>query len=476
MASTPAVFSLFIPTIIFHALQQPRDAAQRRQGRRGKLAMNKQGHVLRSSPRLAKKSAKPTVGALTLGGTTAKHRHPMHTQDNMQLDICDSSSDDGDSLQTPISDSAHLVQIAFNGSSPVLQNGSESATAGAATTAATHLPSLEKPQNYTLVTQKRDIESSATSFPCPPLPSLPNLHQSLPQPQAQNNDQLSPSASSHSSSSFSASASGGSHEPSLSFASSASSADFHLNALCSYSSLLDSSLSFEGSASSTSSEFSPKSLDTSSSSAASCPSSRPPPLSFSSMHPFSRFAPPPSSPLAQSFSVSQLETHDAIEEGNPPPSPIQADARPSPQARKRLPDTQTPLTNTRPGQKPKLSRSFASEFLPSTLGRSYSNRFPPDHRLRPDFVREYALDGELGKGGYGFVMAARHRRDGHEVAVKFITKAKIPPVSWSVDDCGRPVPKEARLLSQLDHPGIVKFLDLFEDDVYFYLVSPPSHY
>ena len=176
---------------------------------------------------------------------------------------------------------------------------------------------------------------------------------------------------------------------------------------------------------------------------------------------FSRFAPPPSSPLAQSFSASQLEIHDSHEEGNVPPSPVQADARPSPQARKRLPDTQTPLTNTRPGQKPKLSRSFASEFLPSTLGRSYSNRFPADHRLRPDFVREYALDGELGKGGYGFVMAATHRRDGHEVAVKFITKLKIPPVSWSVDDCGRPVPKEARLLSQLDHPGIVKFLDLF---------------
>lgn len=85
-------------------------------------------------------------------------------------------------------------------------------------------------------------------------------------------------------------------------------------------------------------------------------------------------------------------------------------------------------------------------------------------------MREYALDGELGKGGYGFVMAARHRRDGYEVAVKFITKARIPAVSWSIDDCGRPVPKEARILSQLDHPGIVKFYDLFEDDVYFYMV------
>lgn len=110
-------------------------------------------------------------------------------------------------------------------------------------------------------------------------------------------------------------------------------------------------------------------------------------------------------------------------------------------------------------------------FLPSTLGHTYSGRFPAGHRLRPDFVRTYALEAELGAGGYGFVMAARHRTQGHEVAVKFIAKAKIPRHGWHESADGNKVPKEAVFLSMLDHPGIVKFHELFEDDVYFYLVG-----
>lgn len=117
------------------------------------------------------------------------------------------------------------------------------------------------------------------------------------------------------------------------------------------------------------------------------------------------------------------------------------------------------------------SPASGSGFLPSTLGNSYSARFPAGHRLRADFVRSYALEGELGSGGYGFVMAARHRMQNHEVAVKFIAKAKIPKHGWHTSADGRKVPKEAVFLSMLNHPGIVKFHELFEDEVFFYLVS-----
>ncbi|KAH8119504.1 kinase-like domain-containing protein [Phellopilus nigrolimitatus] len=143
---------------------------------------------------------------------------------------------------------------------------------------------------------------------------------------------------------------------------------------------------------------------------------------------------------------------------------------PSPR-RKRAPSTQSPISSTHPGQKPKLARAYTSEFLPSTLGRSYCALFPPEHRLRTDFVHKYALDAELGAGGYGFVMTAQHRYDGREVAVKFIAKDKVPRYGWGVDDHGNDVPKEALLLSIVDHPGIVEFYDLFEDEVYFYLVQ-----
>ncbi|THH06510.1 hypothetical protein EW145_g4033 [Phellinidium pouzarii] len=139
--------------------------------------------------------------------------------------------------------------------------------------------------------------------------------------------------------------------------------------------------------------------------------------------------------------------------------------------RKRASSTQLPLSDVRASPKPKLTRSSESDFLPSTLGRSYCSRFPVNHRLRRDFVHAYSLEEELGSGGYGFVMTARHRYNGHEVAVKFIAKHKIPRHGWSVDEDGKDVPKEAVFLAVLDHPGIVEFYDLFEDEVYFYLVQ-----
>jgi len=87
-------------------------------------------------------------------------------------------------------------------------------------------------------------------------------------------------------------------------------------------------------------------------------------------------------------------------------------------------------------------------------------------------VRWYQLGDELGAGGYGFVLTALHRLELREVAVKFIIKAKVPAHAWMEDKSARRVPSEALLLGLLNHPNIVKCLDLFEDDLYFYLVSP----
>ena len=104
-------------------------------------------------------------------------------------------------------------------------------------------------------------------------------------------------------------------------------------------------------------------------------------------------------------------------------------------------------------------------------GRLYSERFERDHILNPFFVQHYVLEDELGAGGYGFVMTARHRADGHEVAVKFIIKDKVPEHAWWEDETYGRVPTEVMLLSLVNHENIVKCLDLFEDEVYFYLVS-----
>ncbi|RPD78060.1 kinase-like protein [Lentinus tigrinus ALCF2SS1-7] len=104
-------------------------------------------------------------------------------------------------------------------------------------------------------------------------------------------------------------------------------------------------------------------------------------------------------------------------------------------------------------------------------GRLYSARFHPDHLLNVHFVRHYLLEDELGAGGYGFVMTARHRTEGHEVAVKFIIKDKVPEHAWWDDEVYGRIPTEVMLLSLVNHENIVRCLDLFEDDVYFYLVQ-----
>ena len=120
--------------------------------------------------------------------------------------------------------------------------------------------------------------------------------------------------------------------------------------------------------------------------------------------------------------------------------------------------------------RPSIHRAAASENLFTTKGRMYSLRFPEEHSLNPFFVGTYELGDELGAGGYGFVMTARHRLEECEVAVKFIIKDKVPEHAWWDDEMLGRVPTEVMIMSLVEHENIVKCLDLFEDDLYFYLV------
>uniref|UniRef100_A0A0W0F5J9 Protein kinase domain-containing protein n=1 Tax=Moniliophthora roreri TaxID=221103 RepID=A0A0W0F5J9_MONRR len=118
---------------------------------------------------------------------------------------------------------------------------------------------------------------------------------------------------------------------------------------------------------------------------------------------------------------------------------------------------------------PPYSRPTSSPFnLESHL---HSPHFPRGHQLNAHFVRTYQLEDELGSGGYGFVMTAKHRRLQYEVAVKFIIKAKVPEHAWMEHELYGRLPTEVMLLSVLDHENIIKCLDLFEDPLYFYLVQ-----
>ncbi|ORY33776.1 kinase-like domain-containing protein [Naematelia encephala] len=99
-------------------------------------------------------------------------------------------------------------------------------------------------------------------------------------------------------------------------------------------------------------------------------------------------------------------------------------------------------------------------------------RYLHGHTLDSIFLAEYQLRDELGSGGFGFVCSAVQTGVGNvagiEVAVKFIFKNRINEHDYTEVN-GEPV--ESYVLRECDHPGIIRFLALFEDDQFFYLVQ-----
>ena len=98
------------------------------------------------------------------------------------------------------------------------------------------------------------------------------------------------------------------------------------------------------------------------------------------------------------------------------------------------------------------------------------------HRLDPIFTERFIVRQELGAGGFGFVCTAIgtgaygyvNQKD-REFAVKFLYKEKM---SSSSDYSNRfRLPVEAYVLNRCDHPNIVKLIDVFEDEKFWYIVS-----
>ncbi|HUO48972.1 MAG TPA: serine/threonine-protein kinase [Acidimicrobiales bacterium] len=82
-----------------------------------------------------------------------------------------------------------------------------------------------------------------------------------------------------------------------------------------------------------------------------------------------------------------------------------------------------------------------------------------DQQLVADALPQYEIGGELGRGGWGVVLAGRHRQLGRDVAIKQLPRA------FAADESIRArFGVEARLLASLDHPHIVPVFDYVERD------------
>ena len=76
----------------------------------------------------------------------------------------------------------------------------------------------------------------------------------------------------------------------------------------------------------------------------------------------------------------------------------------------------------------------------------------------------YELGDNLGKGKYGLVKAATHKKTGKDCAVKIIKKKEL-----SLKDLEL-LKREIEVLKVCQHPNIIKFFDVFENQDSIYLV------
>jgi PAS domain-containing serine/threonine kinase len=90
--------------------------------------------------------------------------------------------------------------------------------------------------------------------------------------------------------------------------------------------------------------------------------------------------------------------------------------------------------------------------------------------LHSEFCKKYGIDYELGRGGFGFVLAGHRLKDNHKVAIKFIFKNKVNEDSWVNDQIYGVIPLEVYILSQCSHPNIIQFQDYYDHDPFCYLV------
>lgn len=76
----------------------------------------------------------------------------------------------------------------------------------------------------------------------------------------------------------------------------------------------------------------------------------------------------------------------------------------------------------------------------------------------------YDIGGTLGKGKFGLVKSAVHKKSGKKVAVKIMSKKEM---STSDVELQR---REIEVLKMCQHPHIIRLLDIFENQDYIYIV------
>ncbi|KAI0763926.1 kinase-like domain-containing protein [Irpex lacteus] len=106
------------------------------------------------------------------------------------------------------------------------------------------------------------------------------------------------------------------------------------------------------------------------------------------------------------------------------------------------------------------SREHTTNTLPKTR---FAIVFPDNYHIQPAFYAKYELEKLLGAGAHGFVIEARRRQDGREVAVKFVQTADDSRI-------GRPW-RNHPIHGRVPYEVVVMPCNIFRDDTYVYVVQ-----
>ena len=76
----------------------------------------------------------------------------------------------------------------------------------------------------------------------------------------------------------------------------------------------------------------------------------------------------------------------------------------------------------------------------------------------------YKIEATIGKGSFATVKKAKNRETGERFAVKVLSKKKM------TEEDKIAMQTEIEILKQVDHPNIVRLIDIFEDERHWCLV------
>lgn len=110
--------------------------------------------------------------------------------------------------------------------------------------------------------------------------------------------------------------------------------------------------------------------------------------------------------------------------------------------------------------------------------KSISKYYPKKIGLkrREKSIKEFKILKNMGQGAYGKVVLAEYRKDpNYRIVIKLIIKERILVDTWVRDRKLGTIPSEIQIMSTLNnnpHPNIMRLIDFFEDDDYYYIETP----